>query len=183
MQTAELSRVWSAGVDAIEPLLAEHVVFELWSGEFPPCRGRAEVIALLRGLVDPATGQLPELVFEDLPGAAILARSDEPAIIVVLHPRGGVIERMVQYGSREQAIDHLTNPGPPLSYPDGTLPTNHPLATAAVHAIHDGDIDALRALLEAHPALATGRLGNPGGMTRTLLHVVTDWPGHYPHGP
>ncbi len=35
-----------------------------------------------------------------------------------------------------------------------------------------------------HPGLAAVRLGDddPDGMSRTLLHVVTDWPGHFPHG-
>ena len=45
----------------------------------------------------------------------------------------------------------------------------------------------LRALLEQHPELATAALGGDDSrdpaMTRTLLHVVTDWPGHFPNGP
>jgi len=47
-----------------------------------------------------------------------------------------------------------------------------------------GDVAALRRLLAEHSALATSRLGDddPDGMSRTLLHVVTDWPGHFPGG-
>jgi uncharacterized protein len=65
-----------------------------------------------------------------------------------------------------------------------TIDTRDPLAIAVVDAIHTGDGAALKRLLEAHPELATARLGDddPGGMSRTLLHVVTDWPGHYPNG-
>lgn len=65
-----------------------------------------------------------------------------------------------------------------------TLNTGHPLAVAAVTAIHSGDVPALRQLLTDHPELATTRLGDddPDGMSRTLLHVVTDWPGHFPNG-
>ena len=63
---------------------------------------------------------------------------------------------------------------------------DEPLAVAAVGAIHDGDVVELRRLLDQHPALATAALGrddgDDGGMTRTLLHVVTDWPGHFPNG-
>ena len=63
------------------------------------------------------------------------------------------------------------------------LDTEDSLALEAVGAIHDGDVETLRRLLTAHPRLATARLGDyPGGMSRTLLHVVTDWPGHYPNG-
>ena len=40
---------------------------------------------------------------------------------------------------------------------------------------------ALEQLLREHPALASARLGDPArGQSRTLLHVVTDWPGHVP---
>jgi uncharacterized protein len=67
-----------------------------------------------------------------------------------------------------------------------TIDTEEPLAREAVAAIHRGDIEAMRQLLHENPGLATARLGNPpnsdAGMSRSLLHVVTDWPGHYPNG-
>lgn len=63
-----------------------------------------------------------------------------------------------------------------------TIPTSDPLAVDAVSAIHSGDVARLTQLLSDHPDLATVRLGDDGGMSRTLLHVVTDWPGHFPNG-
>jgi hypothetical protein len=60
---------------------------------------------------------------------------------------------------------------------------NDPLAVDMVFAIHEGDIDGVRSLLRDHPELAGVRLRDPNGGTRTLLHVVTDWPGYFPHGP
>jgi uncharacterized protein len=81
----------------------------------------------------------------------------------------------------------VAGPIPTLDAGGWTIDTEDPLARAAVAAIRAGDIDAMRRLLEEHPGLATARLGNPPegrdpGMTRSLLHVVTDWPGHYPNG-
>ncbi len=66
-----------------------------------------------------------------------------------------------------------------------TIGTDAPLAVAAVTAIHTGDIAALTRLLADNPDLATARLGDDDacGMSRTLLHVATDWPGHFPNGP
>jgi len=69
-----------------------------------------------------------------------------------------------------------------------TIPTDDPRAVAVVEAIHRSDVDRLRKHLVTHPELATAALGSPAcgadpGMTRTLLHVVTDWPGHFPNGP
>jgi len=52
-------------------------------------------------------------------------------------------------------------------------------AGAAVRAIHAGDLAALRRLLDAAPDLAVEPLAHLGG--RTLLHVATDWPGHFPN--
>jgi ankyrin repeat protein len=51
-------------------------------------------------------------------------------------------------------------------------------AAAAVEAIRSGDIASLKHLLADHPGLAKARIG-----PRTLLHVATDWPGHFPDGP
>jgi len=50
-----------------------------------------------------------------------------------------------------------------------------PLAVAAIEAIRSGDLEALQRLLRDHPSLATARIGK----SRTLLHVVTDWPGNF----
>ena len=65
-----------------------------------------------------------------------------------------------------------------------TLDPRDPLAVAVVQAIRAGEVATLRRLLAGNPGLATARLGDddPDGMSRTLLHVVTDWPGHFPNG-
>jgi hypothetical protein len=65
-----------------------------------------------------------------------------------------------------------------------TIGTEEPLAVAVVEAIHHGDVTTLERLLNENPGLATARLGDddPDGMSRTLLHVATDWPGHFPNG-
>jgi len=64
------------------------------------------------------------------------------------------------------------------------IDTEDPLAVAVVTAIHTGDLAALKRLLDENPGLVEARLGDarPGGMSRTLLHVATDWPGHFPGG-
>jgi hypothetical protein len=59
------------------------------------------------------------------------------------------------------------------------------LIKSAVEAINGGNIEVLKRLLVENPELATIRLGratstNPREMS--LLHVATDWPGHYPNG-
>ena len=69
------------------------------------------------------------------------------------------------------------------------IDTGDPLAVAVLEAIQNGDLAGLRRLLDQHPDLATARLGavcddeNPEAMNRSLLHVATDWPGHFPNGP
>lgn len=44
-------------------------------------------------------------------------------------------------------------------------------------AIRTGDIGSLNRMLEENPALAKSRVDGQ----RTLLHVATDWPGHFPN--
>lgn len=65
-----------------------------------------------------------------------------------------------------------------------TLSTEDPVALAVVTAIRTGSVSTLRRLLRHNHDLATIRIGeaDPHGMSRTLLHVVTDWPGHFPNG-
>jgi uncharacterized protein len=53
---------------------------------------------------------------------------------------------------------------------------NDPLAVAVMAAIHGGDSVTLNRLLAEHPGLAAARINN-----RTLLHIATDWPGHFPN--
>jgi ankyrin repeat protein len=50
---------------------------------------------------------------------------------------------------------------------------------SVAQAIRGGDVAAVARMLGSRPEIATAR--GPGG--RTALHVVTDWPGYYPHGP
>lgn len=60
------------------------------------------------------------------------------------------------------------------------LDTENPLAREVVAAIQAGEVPTLRSLLAANPGLSTAQLGDPD-CSRSLLHVATDWPGHYPN--
>lgn len=66
-----------------------------------------------------------------------------------------------------------------------------PAAVAVIKAIHTGDLEMLKRLLSEDPGLATARIGvdeggdrecEADGKCRTLLHIATDWPGHFPNG-
>ena len=63
-----------------------------------------------------------------------------------------------------------------------TISTNDPAALRVTTAIRRGDVESLERLLAETPGLAGARLGDddPDGMSRSLLHVATDWPGHFP---
>jgi ankyrin repeat protein len=69
-----------------------------------------------------------------------------------------------------------------------TIHPDDPLGVAVVEVIQKGNLETLKRLLRENPGLATARLGDDidslgeGGMLRSLLHVVTDWPGHFPNG-
>jgi hypothetical protein len=60
------------------------------------------------------------------------------------------------------------------------LPSSEPLARSVCTAIRTGDLDGLRALLEEHSELATAFI-KFADAERSLLHVATDWPGHFPN--
>jgi len=54
------------------------------------------------------------------------------------------------------------------------------LAVDVVAAIRGGDIPRLASLLEGQPRLAQATIVDDESVGRSLLHVVTDWPGHFP---
>jgi hypothetical protein len=63
-----------------------------------------------------------------------------------------------------------------------SLPAEDDQAVALVQAIQSGDIAGLRKRLDDNPELAQARIVDRQGVSRTLLHVVSDWPGHFPNG-
>jgi uncharacterized protein len=58
--------------------------------------------------------------------------------------------------------------------------TTEPLGQALKSAIHTGDVEALRQLLDGDPLISKARIVDPKGTSRTLLHIAVDWPGHLP---
>ena len=61
------------------------------------------------------------------------------------------------------------------------LDSEVPLAVAVTNAIRFGDLATLTGLLAEHPDLARARVHHaPSGTSRALLHIASDWPGHYP---
>ncbi len=63
------------------------------------------------------------------------------------------------------------------------LSPQDPLAVAVTTAIQSGEVAALEALLSEHDGLGSVVIRNKKGTERTLLHLVTDWPGFFPSGP
>ena len=63
------------------------------------------------------------------------------------------------------------------------IPEGDQIAAELRLAVHAGDVEAIRRLLRDDPELATARLLGRRGGTSTPLHLVTDWPGYFPHGP
>src|SRR5439155_3353425 len=62
------------------------------------------------------------------------------------------------------------------------IQANDQLAVDVIAAIQGGDVQQIRQLLDEHPDLARARLDYRDSI-RTLLHIATDWPGHFPNGP
>lgn len=62
------------------------------------------------------------------------------------------------------------------------LRDDDPLALSLSGAIQNGDLVALERLVRERSDLVTARI-EKNGRARTLLHVATDWPGHFPNGP
>jgi len=63
------------------------------------------------------------------------------------------------------------------------IPNTDPVAVELRVAVHGGDVEAVKRLLRHDPALASARFVGQDGGSGTPLHLVTDWPGYFPHGP
>lgn len=62
------------------------------------------------------------------------------------------------------------------SIPDSSIPVR-----SIIDAIQTGDATVLRQLLTENPTLASASIQNKRGEYRTLLHIATDYPGHFPN--
>ena len=59
------------------------------------------------------------------------------------------------------------------------LPVHDDLARTLTEVIHAGEPERLTRLLDRTPGLGAARIVTPDA-SFTLLHVATDWPGHFP---
>lgn len=59
------------------------------------------------------------------------------------------------------------------------LSSGEPRAIAAATAIRSGDVDGLRRLIDEHADLPTVSVRSADGTERSMLHIATDWPGHW----
>jgi uncharacterized protein len=67
--------------------------------------------------------------------------------------------------------------------PGKWIPDDDQVAAELRSAVRAGDVEAVQRLLRNDAALATARLGSKDSGSATPLHLVTDWPGYFPHGP
>lgn len=60
------------------------------------------------------------------------------------------------------------------------IAVDDPRAVTVTKAIQTGDVEGLQAQLSEHQELISAYIGSPDE-ARTLLHLLTDWPGHFPN--
>jgi uncharacterized protein len=184
---------WNALAEVMDP-----GVEWLWHepGEWD-CHDRRKVLATLferqrEGVVTGlnAVVAVDERVFVEVTGPRLEERglpSGQACMVVTV--RDGRIVRMQDYPNRAAALAGAGLSPEPAGAVEGEelvgdepiLDPDAPLARKVTGAIRTGGAAAVEQLLREHPALARARLGDPArGQSRTLLHVVTDWPGNVP---
>ena len=62
------------------------------------------------------------------------------------------------------------------------LAAKDPRSVMLITAIRGGDVSTLERLLDEDQTLVNARIVDEHHFGRTLLHVVTEWPGHWPEG-
>lgn len=126
------------------------------------CENREQVMTLLRQRAEQRRGkQRREVHIRQVDGSSFLVSGlgDAKGTATLVTVDAGLVIAMQQVS---------TDP------PD-------PHAAFAAAAVRSGDVEALTASLDAQPRLAIDPV--PGFQGRTLLHIVTDWPGYWPNGP
>lgn len=63
------------------------------------------------------------------------------------------------------------------------IPADDTTACAIAYAIQQGDVASLTRMLDAGDDLATATIVDGCGVSRSLLHIATDFPGHFRNGP
>src|SRR5260370_35039155 len=63
------------------------------------------------------------------------------------------------------------------------IPGDDHVAVQLRLAVHGGDVEAIRRLLQDDPALASARPVGKDDSSTTPLHLVTAWPACFPGGP
>lgn len=123
------------------------------------CENREQVMTLLRQRAEQRHGKQP--------GEVDIRRLDEATFLVSgLGDAKGTATLVTVSDGLVVAMQQVAT----------DAPNQHAADSAA--AVRSGDIDALVAALDAQPRLATDPV--PGFQGRTLLHIVTDWPGYWP---
>jgi ankyrin repeat protein len=61
------------------------------------------------------------------------------------------------------------------------IPEQDPKAIELVSAIKSGNVETIQRLLDETPGLARARIVDSRGSQRSLIHIATDWPGHFPN--
>lgn len=62
------------------------------------------------------------------------------------------------------------------------LKSSDPLSSTLTRSIRGGDLQALQEILAKNPGVSAARIADERG-SKTVLHIVTDWPGFFPNGP
>jgi hypothetical protein len=150
---------WLRGdLDALEAVLDPAVTLRAIRPGPSDCENRDEVMALLRARQATPSGDATVTQIDATTFLVAGATGDDE-----------IATRVTVAGEKVIAMQQVATA------------QHDPDAERAVTAVRTGDLTVLAEVLTARPDLARARPPGHGG--RTLLHIVTDWPGYPPQGP